>query len=220
MAEDLKTATGWWRPSASHKIGSTPAADDGVSVEGHVGPTGTITATRGDEYGSDYMAVGPSQRHTYTVSVANIAYTANCMPIVVEAGSHIVHLVRVTVVFPGLIGTAAAVNFTIVRTTTAGSGGVVTPVAYDTSNPAFTGICRSMPTTMGTVGTTIQNFTLPVGKDISVVTPPATFEWAGLRLGQRPHANAGEGLAFYAPATAGATGLCVAFEFVEWDVPV
>ncbi len=221
MAHDLKNVAGWWRPSASHLIGGTIASDDGVSVGGAKSPTSTAIPVRADESGSQYIAVGPSARPTYVVTVAGVAFTANCMPIVVEAGTKTVHLTRLTLAYPGVANANTLVNFTLVRTTSAGTAGVVTPVAYDSSSAAFSGICRSLPTTMGTVGSTLRNMTVGVMRDLmqGYTAAPVILDFSGLRLGDRPHARTGEGLAFYAPATAGGASLSVSMEFVEWDAP-
>jgi hypothetical protein len=99
---------------------------------------------------------GNPNKSTYAISILNAApVSANYILATIEAGaSKILRLKRITI---GNIGNATAAQktvFSILRTTAASTGGVVnTPVLFDSTDSAYSGIARiTSPTiTAGTV---------------------------------------------------------------------
>ncbi len=168
-----------------------------------------------DTSGNLNVIGGESSHATYVASVTNIAATAAMQIIVIEAPSASkVYIRRVILWNIGTDTSAGVVDFQLVRTTTAGTGGTLTPAQMDTADSAYGGIVRSNPSPAGTLGTVIFHMTMDVN-NTSVTQAPYIFDFDGGRLGKSPVIPAGvaNGIAFYSPGATGAAALAVSIEF-------
>lgn len=196
------------------------AAASGSAVTGNpvlvAGSDGTnARSVLTNTLGVQMVASGQSTRATYVVSVQGVAYTAATQVIVIEApAGSAVYLSRLVIWQTGTDTTNSIVNFQLLRTTTAGTGGAVTPAPFDTADAAFGGICRSAPSPAGTTGTVLFNIPLDVPNAATAV-PIAMLEWGNARVGKVPVIPAGtaNGIALLAPATAGGASFGASIEF-------
>ncbi len=153
-------------------------------------------------------------RATYVASVQGVAYTSATQILVIEApaGSP-VYISRLIIWQTGTDTTNAITNFTLIRTTTAGTGGTITPNPYDTADAAFGGIVRSAPTA-GTAGVTLFNIPLDVPTSASN-QPAVVMDFDGPHARKMPVIAAGtaNGIALVAPATTGGASFGASIEF-------
>ena len=175
-----------------------------------------------------YQIVAPSDRPSYVVNFGATAPTAATDLFAIEAGTTgIVRLQRIVIYNPGGQTTPGLVTLTLVRTKTAGSGGVVTPEVVDPidtttglagGTPNFSGIVRAGNTTLGTQDASIAG-------DFSLWIPGATaaFNPLVLEMGgqgqvyKQPTARPGFGIAFRHP---GATGATTWYGYAVWTEDV
>ncbi len=153
-------------------------------------------------------------RATYVASVQGVAYTSATQILVIEApaGSP-VYISRLIIWQTGTDTTNAITNFTLIRTTTAGTGGTITPNPYDTADAAFGGIVRSAPTA-GTAGVTLFNIPLDV-PTAAANQPAVVLDFDGPHARKMPVIAAGtaNGIALVAPATTGGASFGASIEF-------
>ena len=115
--------------------------------------------TRHEEYGH----LGEPDEATYTASAASVSWaTANDHTFQLMAGSSLnVYVRRIQVWQAGLATTAIIVTGTILRLTTAGTGGTArTPAPLDTTDGASGATVMTLPTAKGTEGVTLYNETV------------------------------------------------------------
>jgi hypothetical protein len=99
-----------------------------------------------------------SNKATYCASVSGQANTAASDSIVIESGTtKIVRIRKILILNPGTQTTAGFRVLQLLRTTTAGSAGAITPIPFDASDAAFSGIVRAKPTSLGTAGVVLMN---------------------------------------------------------------
>lgn len=151
---------------------------------------------------------------TYTVTVNAQANTASGDSIVIEApaGSS-VRILKVRILQPG-IQTAAGVRLLqLVRRTTAGTGGAVTPTVHDPADSAYGGICRAKPT-VGTLGAVIQDIPVYVPAAVAAFVP-ITIDFGMLAQDKAPVIAAGtaNGIALLDPGAAGGSGFAASITF-------
>lgn len=184
-----------------------------VLVAGSDGTNARTIAT--DASGNVLTQPGLPTHATYVATVQGVAWTANTQAICIEAPSAAkVYLRRLIIWNTGTDTTNAIINFQLVRTTTAGTGGAITPAPMDTSDAAYGGIVRSTGT-IGTLGTVLYNINLDVPNTASGV-PLVNLDWDGARLGKGPIIPSGtaNGIALWLPATAGGASFAASIEFM------
>src|SRR5574343_1157888 len=100
-----------------------------------------------NQVGPAVVSGGQSAYPTYTVTVNGQANTASSHAIVIEApaGSS-VRILKVRILSPGIQTSAGVRLIQLIRTTTSGTGGEVTPAPADPADSAYGGICRAKPT--------------------------------------------------------------------------
>jgi len=110
---------------------------------------------------------------TFAYSAQGVAAVAASYPMVIlEAGpTKNVRIKRLILWNPGVITVAANITYSLVRTTTAGSGTTATPAAFDNQDTAFSGILRIPGQTAGTAGTVLYQFTALVPIAIAAYQP-------------------------------------------------
>jgi hypothetical protein len=137
----------------------------------------TIPATNADMAAS--IRIDNSNKATYILSATGQANTAAGQSVAIEAGAaKTVRIRKIAIMQVGTQTSAAFRTLTIKRTTAAGSSGAVTPAPCDTSDAAYTGICRAKGTD-GTAGTTLFTFpfwvpTAAANAQPLLIWPPAT----------------------------------------------
>lgn len=192
--------------------GSTAASENPVLIAGSDGTNVRNIST--DASGNVNVIPGPTSRATYVASVHNVAATAASHIIAIEAPSASkVHIARIVIWQTGTDSSNAIVDFQLIRTTTAGSGGTITPSPMDTADGAYGGIVRSMGTA-GTAGVVLFYLPLDVPNSASS-TPIAVLDFDGSRLGKGPTIAAGvaNGIALTSPGAAGASLFSASIEF-------
>ena len=188
-----------------------------VYVEGAV-DVGSVAGTVYVEGTVDVGSVvdvspSPSTRETY-VAAASVAATAATEVITIEApAGSAVRLTRLLILNVGTQTTSGWVTLQLLRTTTAGTDGTITPAPLDTAD-TYGGIVRSAPTP-GTESTVL--YPIPVWvPDTAANMAPIVIDWDGPRMAKAPTVPAGtaHGIALVHPGSAGAADLAVAIEFV------
>lgn len=166
--------------------------------------------------GNDYSAApqvvsgGQSDDATYCVSRAGVAPTTATELITIEAFaataslSGAVRIQRIEITQVGSQTTAGIVVLQLLRTTTAGTGGVVTPTVMDPADPAYPGICRANPTA-GTESTVLLDIPIYVPAAIGAFVP-IVIDMATVDSIKTPVIPAGtaNGIALKHPGAAGA----------------
>jgi len=125
---------------------------------------------------------------TYAVTIASPSVaTANDHVMQIMAGSSLtVYLRRLRIVQSGLATTAAIMRWTLLRLTTAGTGGsAVTPVPHDTTDPASGATAMTLPTAKGTEGSQLDSVTVQFiqivptsGNGLAPVQYDQTWDWS------------------------------------------
>lgn len=213
----------WFAGAASGSVGGTFTDTGAAGTAGTPSKVSTFLPTRsmtGRAHAALLTLPHNPDKQTYVISFGPIAATVATDLFAIEAGPFMVTRIRrVVIMNPGVQTTSAAVNMLLLRTTTAGTGGVVTPAVLDPADFPFTGIARVAPTALGTAGATLYNFDEVV---------PATIAGAGVgfevwdfggdsQLHKCPTIAPGitNGIAFRHPGAAGAAGLYGYVEFTE-----
>lgn len=146
------------------------AGQDGTVVLPEAGWQRTISAL---DYKTAPQAVsgGQSGAATYTVTVNGQANTATGHSIVIEApAGNAVRIMHVRILNPGSQTSAGLRLLQLIRTTSAGTGGTVTPAPHDTADSPYGGIARAKPTT-GTESTVLQDIPVYVPTAVGAFTP-------------------------------------------------
>lgn len=164
-----------------------------------------------------FVQVQPSQgKSKFWVPGSNLALTAAGDVVAVEAGASKDFLVhRISILQPGLQTAAGIVKLQLLRTTTPGTGGVVTPPPFDPDDVAFSGICRAAPGTPGTGGVVLAEIpvfvpvALAVGTPIIIDLQDLLGKWPRVKLGVN------NGIALRHPGAAGAANFYGALEISE-----
>ncbi len=168
-----------------------------------------------DTAGNINVTPGASVHATYVASVTAIAATTASQIIVIEAPTaNRVFIRRIVIWNIGTDTSAGTVDFNLVRTTTAGTGGVITPAQMDTADAAFGGVVRSLPSPGGTLGTVIFHMTIDVN-NTATTQAPYIIDFDGNRAGKPPIIPAGtaNGIALYSPGATGAAAFAASIEF-------
>lgn len=166
------------------------------------------------------LTQGNSQKATYTISTLTAApATANYAVLNIEAGATKTARVRRLIISnPGFGTAAAALDFELVRTTTASSAGTaVTPAPHDTTNAAYSGVARKDGATLGTIGTQLTTFTIVQPATAVAAFTPIVFEFYG-QMSQALTIPAGtaNGIALRCiNGNAGATGFRASLEVTD-----
>ena len=110
---------------------------------------------------------------TFAYSAQGVAAVAASYPMaIIEAGPvKNVRIRRVTIWNPGAQTTAGLITYSLVRTTTAGSGTTAVPAAFDSADAAFSGILRIPGQTAGTAGTVLYQFQMYVPSAAAAALP-------------------------------------------------
>lgn len=126
------------------------------------------------------IQVAGSPRATYSASVSGQANTAASHAIAIEASTKRILVRKVIINHPGTQTTAGVRVLLLGRTTTAGTGGAVTAESTSSTavlarmcpnDPAFGGIVRAKPTSLGTQGATILVIPVFVPTAAAAFTP-------------------------------------------------
>jgi hypothetical protein len=179
---------------------------------------GTIGSANGaviDANGNLRVMAGQPAIPTYILGTGPLAPTAAMDLAVIEApASGVIRLQRIVIWNPGILTAAALVALQLIRKTTAGTAGVVTPSPADPAASAYGGVCRAGVTTRGTDGTVIDT--------ISVFTPtalaqfyPIVIDYGDANAIQSPVIPAGtaNGIALKHPGGAGAASFSCSLYF-------
>lgn len=169
--------------------------------------------------GGALVNIHNSDKPTYTVAF-NLNPAAVMNLLIVESGpTKKVRLRRLVISNPGLQTAAGIVSLQLLRTTTAGSTGVVTPTVLDPSDSAFSGIVRRQGTS-GTDGAVIYE-NIPVFVPAAVgAAAPLVIEFGGSDGVFKDVCGipgATNGLCLRHPGAAGAVGFMGWLEFTEED---
>lgn len=157
---------------------------------------------------------GQSAYATYTVTVSSQANTTSSHAIVIEApAASAVRILKVRILAPGIQTTAGVRLLQLIRTTTAGTGGAVTPAVHDPADSAYGGICRAKPTA-GTAGTVLQDIPLFVPTAVAAFAP-ILFDYADVSQDKALVIPAGvaNGIALLDPGAAGGSGFSASITF-------
>lgn len=126
---------------------------------------------------------------------------------------------RVVITNPGTATAQTVFTAQLLRTTTAGSGGTVTPAPFDDTHAAYSGICRSGVGVGGTAGTVLAEIGLVATATASPITafPPVilNFEEA---LCPTTKAGVANGISLRLTVGAGAANFKGFVEFDEESV--
>ena len=194
--------------------GSAPTANPAIA--GTIDPSGLTRRQLSDLAGA--IQIGNSSKGTYAYSAGALAITATPSNLaIVEAGAaKITRLRKLTIWNPGMQTTAGLVQINVVRTTTAGAAGTVTPSQMDNSDAAFSGIVRSSAGTTGTLGTVLYSFWLYIPAALASALPFVVDFTSDMKKAPVLPAGITNGLALQAPTgAAGATGLAFSIELTE-----
>lgn len=162
--------------------------------------------------GLDYSAApqvvvgGQADDASYVVDVSAQANTAATEAITIEApAGNAVRIQRVEITQPGKQTTAGIRVLSLLRTTTAGTGGTVTPAPLDTADGAYPGICRAKPTA-GTESTVLATIPVYVPTALAAFVP-ITIDFSTMDSIKCPVIPAGtaNGIALKDPGAAGAS---------------
>lgn len=189
------------------------AGQDGTIVLPEAGWQRTISAL---DYKTAPQAVsgGQSGAATYTVTVNSQANTATGHSIVIEApASNAVRILHVRILQPGIQTSAGVRLLQLIRTTSAGTGGAVTPASHDTTDAAYGGLARAKPTT-GTESTVLQDIPVYVPTTVAAFSP-IDIDFAGVSQEKAPTIPAGtaNGIALKDPGAAGGSGFSASITF-------
>ena len=129
---------------------------------------------------------------TFAYSAQGVAPVAVNYPLFcLEAGPwKNTRLKRVIIWNPGSQTTAGLVTFSLVRTTTAGSGTTATPASMDNTDAAFTGTLRIPGQTAGTAGTVLYQTQIWV-PNAAAASSPYILEFHELFTQKSPTIAAG-----------------------------
>lgn len=189
------------------------AGQDGTIVLPEAGWQRTISAL---DYKTAPQAVsgGQSAMATYTVCVNGQANTASGHSIVIEAPSgNAVRILHVRILQPGLQTSAGIRVLQLIRTSTAGTGGTVTPVAHDPSDSAYGGICRAKPTP-GTTGSVIQEIPVYVPAALAAFSPiDIDFDYVSQEKAPTIAAGTANGIALLDPGASGGASFAASITF-------
>jgi len=166
-----------------------------------------------------YAVTFPSDRPTYVVNF-NVSPAAAADLFAIEAAGKTIRLQRIVIDNPGFQTTAGVVLLSLIRTTTAGTGGVVTPSTLDPADPAAVSVAHAAPTSLGAAGTTIASYGIFVPATAAAAFSPVVIDMGG--QGQvykqptvSPSPTGASGIALRHPGAAGAQGLIGYAVFTE-----
>lgn len=152
----------------------TVGGSDYQQIKLYDGTIGSSNAAIVDANGNLRVAAGQATLATYVVGSGALTPTAAMDLLVLEAPvSGVVRLQRIIIWNPGIQTAAAFVTLQLIRKTTAGTGGAVTPVQVDAADGAYAGLTRTGVTTRGSDGTVIDQFTIWVPAAGAAFTPVA-----------------------------------------------
>ncbi len=189
----------------------TPA---GTVVIGEAGWSRTLTGLD-NQVAPAVVSGGQSAYPTYTATVNGQANTASAHAIVIEApAGSAVRILKVRILAPGIQTTAGVRLIQLIRTTTAGTGGAVTPAPADSADGAYGGICRAKPTA-GTAGTVLQDIPVFVPTALAAFVP-ILLDYAEPTMEKAPVIPAGtaNGIALLDPGAAGGSGFAASITFM------
>lgn len=162
------------------------------------------------------VASADTDAATYIASVSNQANTASSDSIAVESGiSKIVRIRRIIIFQPGIQTTAGLRILQLLRTTTPGTAGIITPASSD-SVEAFTGTVRAKPTSLGTAGTVLLNIPVFVPTALAAFTPIVIdLDAIGFAKSFKGVAGINNGFALRDPGAAGGANFFATIIFTE-----
>ncbi len=173
--------------------------------------TNTLTV---NSNGSISSAAEDTSSPTFVASVSAQANTAASDAIAIEAGpSMVTRLQRIIIFHPGKQGTAGIRLLSLVRTTTPGTAGIVTPGSC-VSTETFSGIVRAKPTALGAAGAVIMTFPIFVPAALAAFTP-IIIDLDAFGLAKSMKITAGGGISLRDPGAASATDFAAAIVFTE-----
>lgn len=145
-----------------------------------------------------FVILGEQPYATYSVSSGGVATTTSAAHAlqIMAGGTLNVYIRKIYINQGAAAGAAGAIGLTIVRLTTAGTGGgAVTPAPLDASDAAAGAAGMTLPTVKGTEGTVLYNFNIPL-LVAPVATPYVLWEKAPTAKGIRIPAGTTNGIAF------------------------
>ena len=152
-----------------------------------------------------------STRATYVASATVTTSGAGQIMVIEAPSASIVYISRIMIFQTGT--TNSMQTFNLIRTTTAGTGGAITPNPWDTTDSAYGGIVRTNPTTGGTAGVTLMTFnadTVTAGQ----TAPYVVLDFDGPHARKMPQIAAGTANGIAVSAGAAVTGVSVTIEFL------
>jgi hypothetical protein len=163
------------------------------------------------------VASADTDAPTFTASVSGQANTASSDSIAIESGAtKIVRIRRIIIMHPGSQTTAGLRVLQLLRTTTAGTAGVIVPAPADTGDTAFSGIVRAKPTGLGTAGTVLLNIPVFVPTALAAFTPIILdMDALGLAKSFKGIAGITNGFSLRDPGAAGGANFAATVIFTE-----
>lgn len=191
------------------------AGEEYQAVKLYDATAGSTNAAIVDASGNLRVVGGQSTLATYSFGTGPLAPTAARQLFVIEApASGVIRLQRIIIWQPGSQTTAGLVTLQLLRTTTASSGGTaITPAPVDSSDAAYGGIVRSLPTS-GTESTVLDQIAVYVPAALAAFTP-IVIDYAVLDSLKAPVIPAGtaNGIALKHPGSSGAAKFSVSAIF-------
>ncbi len=165
------------------------------------------------------LTQGNSQKLTYGFdSIVGAPAAAGYVHLAVESGpTKTTRIRRLVIANPGAGTAAALLTFELIRTTAAGSvGTTIVPAPYETTDAAFTGICRKDGSTI-TAGTQLRTFSIFQPATTPGSFSPFVYEFYGqLAKALTIPAGTANGIALRCiNGNAGAVSFAASFEFTE-----
>lgn len=174
------------------------------------GTIGSVTPAIVDSFGNLRVAGGQSSLPTFSLFQSNQANTAATEALVIESyAAAIVRLQRIIIWNPGIQTSGGIRVLQLLRTTTAGTGGVVVPAQFGTDaaaagvDAAYSGICRAKPTA-GTETTVLMEIPIFVPTALAAFVP-MVIDFSQIDAMKAPAipAGAANGMALKDPGAAG-----------------
>jgi hypothetical protein len=204
----------------THVDGQTLLTTAAVGTDAFVAIAGvdgtTVRKILVDTAGRILATPAQSARKGYTVSTGALAPTAAKELFVIESyAAAVVRLLRIVIWNVGSQTTPGVRLLQLLRTTTAGSSGAVTPAPLDAADGAYSGLCRVTPTA-GTESTVIDQIPIYVPSAAAAMAP-IVIDFDGLRALKAPAIPAGtaNGIALKDPGATGAAGIYVTAYFTD-----
>lgn len=197
-------------PGSGKVISSdTIAGEDYQRIKLVDGTAGGTTGVVVDANGNLRVVAGQPALATYSLPSGALAAASATDLLVVEAPSAgVIRLQRLVIWNPGSQTTAGIVDLQLIRKTSAGTGGAVTPNPLDSSDAAYGGLCRAGVTTRGADGAVLDTIGVYVPAAVAAFAP-LVVDWSQSDSTKAPVIlpGTGNGIALKHPGSTGAAGL-------------